>query len=115
MSPQSTVGAVVPVTDGTFADTVLSSDLPVLVDVWAAWCPPCAAIARSLAELAGEFAGRARIVAVDADENPQTILGYQIRAMPTLLLFRGGELVGTVVGARPKSALRDLLTNLVEA
>ncbi|WP_323136250.1 thioredoxin [Micromonospora sp. NBC_01655] len=94
------------VTDATFAETVLAADRPVVVDFWAEWCPPCLAVSRSLAELAGEFGERLRVVTVDTDENPATARAYGVMSMPTLLMFRGGEVVGSIVGARPKNHLR---------
>jgi thioredoxin 1 len=97
------------VTDATFADQVLSSDLPVLVDFWAEWCPPCHRLAPVLDELATEYEGRARIVKLDADANPETVRAYGILSMPTLSMFRNGQLVSQVVGARPKSKLREQL------
>jgi len=100
---------LVTVTDETFAGTVLASPTPIVVDVWAEWCPPCHAISRSLGELAEEFAGKLTVATLDADANPATTRAYQVRSLPTLLIFRGGELVSATVGARPKSALRDLL------
>jgi thioredoxin 1 len=100
---------VLDVTDETFAAEVLGSDVPVLVDFWAEWCPPCHRIAPVLEELAAEFAGRARIVKLDADHNPQTVRAYGVLSMPTLSVFRGGELVSQHVGARPKSKLREQL------
>jgi thioredoxin 1 len=103
------------VTDATFADEVLASDLPVLVDFWAEWCPPCHRLAPVLDELAAEYAGRARIVKVDADANPETIRAYGIQAMPTLSLFHHGRLVSQVVGARPKSQVRAQLDGVLAA
>ena len=94
------------VTDATFAAEVLASDLPVLVDFWAEWCPPCHRLAPVLEELAAEYEGRARIVKMDADTNPDTIRAYGVMAMPTLSVFRGGERVSQVVGAQPKARLR---------
>ena len=94
------------VTDETFDREVLGSDLPVLVDFWAEWCPPCHRIAPVLDELATEYAGRARIVKIDADTNPAAVRAYGVMSMPTLCMFRGGELVSQVVGARPKAMLR---------
>jgi thioredoxin 1 len=94
------------VTDASFAGEVLASDLPVLVDFWAEWCPPCHRIAPILDELAVEYDGRARIVKIDVDTNPQTVRVYGVLSMPTLSMFRNGELVSQVVGAQPKSKLR---------
>ncbi|GAA5182893.1 thioredoxin [Rugosimonospora acidiphila] len=94
------------VTDATFADEVLASDIPVLVDFWAEWCGPCHRIAPVLDELATEYEGRLRIVKLDADNNPQTARAYNIMSMPTLTVFRNGEVVSQVVGAHPKSKLR---------
>ncbi|MEV4141021.1 thioredoxin [Dactylosporangium sp. NPDC049742] len=97
------------VTDATFAAEVLGSELPVLVDFWAEWCPPCHRLSPVLEELAKEYEGRARIVKIDSDANPETVRAYGVLSMPTLSLFRGGELVSQVVGARPKSQLRAQL------
>lgn len=97
------------VTDASFAAEVLASDLPVLVDFWAEWCPPCHRLAPVLDELAAEFAGRARIVTVDVDANPEVARAYGIMSMPTLTVFRDGVVVSQVVGARPKAKLREQL------
>lgn len=97
------------VTDATFATEVLASDLPVLVDFWAEWCPPCHRLTPVLDELATEYAGRARIVKIDADTNPESVKTYGVLSMPTLVLFRGGERVSQVVGAQPKARLREQL------
>jgi thioredoxin 1 len=98
-----------PVTDETFADAVLGSDLPVIVDFWAEWCPPCHRLAPILDELSVEYAGRIRFVKMDADVNPETIRRYGIMSMPTLSVFRGGELISQKVGAVPKARLREQL------
>jgi thioredoxin len=97
------------VTDETFSPAVLASETPVLVDFWAEWCPPCHLLTPVLEQLAAEYAGRVRIVKMDADVNPQTILAYGILSMPTLIIFRQGEMVSRHVGAAPKVKLRDLL------
>ena len=105
----TSTGTVVTVTDATFAATVLGADRPVVVDFWADWCPPCKAISRSLAELAQEFGPRLTVATLDVDANPETTRAYGILAMPTLLVFSGGEQVGSLVGARPKAHLRHAL------
>ncbi|SCF14147.1 thioredoxin [Micromonospora matsumotoense] len=105
--PQDTAaGRLTAVTDATFADTVLAADRPVVVDFWADWCPPCVGTSRHLAELAGEFGDRLRVVTVDTDANPATARTYGVMSLPTLLVFVGGEVVGSIVGARPKNHLR---------
>ena len=95
------------VTDETFDREVLGSDVPVLVDFWAEWCPPCHRIAPVLDELAAEYAGRARIVKIDADHNPRVTRQFGVMSMPTLCMFRDGVLVSQVIGARPKPMLRS--------
>ncbi|WP_412540896.1 thioredoxin [Longispora sp. K20-0274] len=100
---------LVTVTDETFASVVLASDLPVVVDFWADWCPPCRKISVTLAELAEEFDGRLAFAAINSDENPRATRDYQVMSLPTLLVFRGGQVVESIVGARPKGYLRDKL------
>jgi thioredoxin 1 len=104
-------GTVRAVTDGTFAAEVLACELPVLVDFTAEWCAPCHMIAPVLAEMAAEDAGRLRIVSLDVDTNPATAAAYGVLSMPTLLLFRAGEPVKVLVGARPKRRLRQELAD----
>ncbi|GAA2142663.1 thioredoxin [Kitasatospora kazusensis] len=100
---------VAEVTDATFAAEVLASELPVLVDFTASWCAPCRMIAPVLEDLAGDEAGRLKIVKLDVDSNPQTQAEYAVLSMPTLMVFRAGEPVKTLVGARAKARLlRDL-------
>ena len=96
-------------TDDNFDTEVISSDLPVLVDFWAEWCGPCKMIAPSLEELAGEFEGRAKIGKLDVDSNQVTAGKYGIRSIPSLLIFKGGEVVDQIVGAVPKNQLQSNL------
>ncbi|MFJ8579455.1 thioredoxin family protein [Micromonospora sp. NPDC093277] len=94
------------VTDETFAATVLASARPAVVDFWAQWCPPCRAVSRHLAELAEEFGAAMLFATLNTDENPVTTRAYGVLSLPTLLVFRDGEVVGSIVGARPKNHLR---------
>ena len=93
------------VTDETFAQEVLESDVPVLVDFTADWCPPCRMVAPVLADIAAEREGALKVVSLDVDSNPRTQAAYGVMSMPTLMVFRGGEPVRSVVGARPKARL----------
>ncbi len=96
---------IVHVTDASFEDDVLKSDLPVLVDFWAAWCGPCKMIAPILDEIAGQYAGKVKICKVDVDANGDTPAKFGIRGIPTLLIFKDGEKVGEKVGALSKTQL----------
>lgn len=90
---------VIDVTDGTFAEEVLNSDVPVLVDFWATWCGPCRAIAPSIEALAEEHAGKLKVVKVDIQANMKTPGQFNVNSIPTLLVFKGGQMVGQKVGA----------------
>ena len=96
-------------TDATFADDVLTSPTPVLVEFTAAWCPPCKMIAPVLERIAVEQAGRMRVVAIDVDENPETTRHYGVMGMPTLALFIDGQIATTIVGARPQAMIMQAL------
>ena len=101
------------VTDATFEQEVLNSELPVLVDFWAAWCGPCRMVAPILDKLAGEFAGKVKIAKVDVDANPGVSGAFQIMSIPTLMFVKQGKIVGQAAGAAPEAALRDALNQLV--
>lgn len=92
-------------TDDTFEAEVLNSETPVLVDFWAVWCGPCRMIAPVVEELANEYDGKLKVGKVDVDSNPKVSMEYGIRSIPTLLIFKGGEVVDTIVGAVPKTHL----------
>ncbi len=97
------------VTDASFSDDVLLADQPVLVDFWAEWCGPCKMVAPVLEEIAGEYGDKITIAKVNIDENPQIARQYGIMSIPTMSVFKGGEVVKSIVGAKPKAALlRDL-------
>jgi thioredoxin 1 len=93
------------VTDATFRSDVLQSDKPVLVDFWADWCQPCRKVAPLLEEIASEMGDKVSIVKLDIDANPATTQAYQVMSVPTLTLFKDGEPVRSILGARPKSDL----------
>ena len=101
------------VSDATFDSEVLKSPLPVLIDFWAPWCGPCKAIAPIVDELAGEYAGKLKIVKMNVDENPRTPAQYGVRGIPNLILFKDGTVQQQIVGAVPKAHLVKAITTVV--
>ncbi len=97
------------VTDASFDADVKNSDIPVLIDFWATWCGPCRMIAPIIDEMAGEYEGKAKICKVDVDNNQQIAMNFGIRSIPTILIFKGGEVVDTIVGAVPKQQIAEKL------
>jgi thioredoxin 1 len=100
-------------TDSNFTDEIKNSTVPVVVDFWAAWCGPCRMIAPIIDELATEYDGKAMIAKVDVDNNQQVAMQYGIRSIPTILMFKGGEQVETIVGAVPKEQIQSKLNALM--
>ena len=104
---------IIEITDATFEKEVLQSDVPVLIDFWAVWCVPCKMIAPAVDELAAEFQGRLKVCKMDVDTNRNVPPRYGIRGIPTLLLFKGGELKEQLVGALPKGKIAEAIAKHV--
>ena len=104
---------VMEVTDQSFEQEVLQADTPAIIDFWAEWCGPCRAIAPIVSELAAEYGDRVKIVKMDIDSNPATPGRYNVRAIPTVLAFKGGQVVGQISGARPRADFKEMVEKLL--
>ena len=105
--------STVAVTDATFDAEVKNSDIPVVVDFWAEWCGPCKQIGPALEELSAEYEGKVKIVKLDVDTNPNTAAAMGIRGIPALFIFKDGQVVSNVSGARPKAALQSWIDDSI--
>lgn len=100
------------ITDATFEEEVEKSTIPVLLDCWATWCGPCRMLAPTIEKLADEYAGKIKVAKLDVDENPKTATKLEIMSIPTLLIYKDGKIVDTLVGAQPKAEIEKKLVNL---
>ena len=107
------MSAALQVTDASFKQDVLESDIPVLVDFWAPWCGPCRMVAPVVDEIAQQYEGKVKVVKLNTDENPNVASQYGIRSIPTLMIFKGGQRVDMVVGAVPKTTLANTLEKYI--
>lgn len=106
-------GNVSDITDSSFEKDVKQSEIPVLVDFWAPWCGPCKSIAPVLVDIAQEYSGRLKVVKMNVDENNKTPAEYQVRGIPNLVIFKGGQVVEQIVGAVPKDQLVSAISKIL--
>ena len=109
------MSSAIAVTDASFEQDVLKSDIPVLVDFWAPWCGPCRMVAPVVEEVATQYEGKIKVFKLNTDENPSVAGQYGIRSIPTLMLFKGGQRVDVVVGAVPKTTLSTTIEKLLKS
>ena len=100
-------------TDQSFDTDVVQADLPVLIDFWAVWCGPCKAIAPTIEEIAGDYAGKVKVGKLNVDQNQNTAMQYGVRSIPTLLIMKSGEVVSQIVGAVPKENITNALDEIL--
>jgi thioredoxin 1 len=103
------MGQVIEITDENFEEQVLQADVPVMVDLWAEWCGPCRMVTPIIEQLAEEYAGQITVGQLDVDSNPLTPARYGVQGIPTVFLFKGGEEMGRIVGARPRAQFVSLV------
>ena len=103
------------ITDATFDEEVIQSDIPVLVDFWAEWCGPCRVIGPTLEELAADYEGRVKIAKLNVDDNPESTARFAVRSIPTLIVFKASEAQETAIGVRPKGQLTELIDRYTDA
>src|SRR5277367_3525993 len=113
MTHTESAGAPVDVSDASFESDVLASNTPVLVDFWATWCGPCKMVAPVLEEIAAERAGQLTVAKLDVDTNPETARDFQVVSIPTMILFKDGQAIKRIVGAKGKAALLRELSDVV--
>jgi thioredoxin 1 len=107
------MGDILEVSDDSFDSEIVNSDIPAIVDFWAEWCGPCKKVGPVVEELAKEYEGKIKVAKMDVDNNRQTPAKFGIRNIPTLILFKGGEVVNTIIGAQSKSSIEDEIKKLL--
>ncbi|MGD9160408.1 MAG: thioredoxin [Desulfobacteraceae bacterium] len=107
------MGDILEVSDDNFESEIINSETPSMVDFWAEWCGPCKKVGPVVEELAAEYEGKIKIAKMDVDSNRQTPAKFGIRNIPTLILFKGGEVVNTIVGAQPKTSIEEEIKKLL--